>query len=75
MRTGFWWGNLQERGHFEDPNTDERIILKWIFKKFDGGVDRVDVLRIKQVAGSCERGNEPSGSIKWGEFLDLQGNC
>jgi hypothetical protein len=23
-----------------------------------------------QVAGSCEHGNEPSGSIKCGEFLD-----
>jgi hypothetical protein len=23
-----------------------------------------------QVAGSCECGNEPSGSIKRGEFLD-----
>jgi hypothetical protein len=23
------------------------------------------------VAGSCEHGNEPSGSIKDGEFLDL----
>jgi hypothetical protein len=23
-----------------------------------------------QVAGSCEHGNEPSGSIKYGEFLD-----
>jgi len=23
-----------------------------------------------QVAGTCECGNEPSGSIKWGEFLD-----
>ena len=22
------------------------------------------------MAGSCERGNEPSGSIKCGEFLD-----
>jgi hypothetical protein len=22
------------------------------------------------VAGSCEHGNEPSGSIKFGEFLD-----
>jgi hypothetical protein len=39
------------------------------------GLDRVDVLRIKQVAGSCERGNEPSGSIKCREFLDWQGNC
>jgi hypothetical protein len=24
-----------------------------------------------QVAGSCEYNNEPSGSIKCGEFLDL----
>ena len=23
-----------------------------------------------QVAGSCERGNEPLGSVKCGEFLD-----
>jgi len=23
-----------------------------------------------QVAGTCKRGNEPSGSIKCGEFLD-----
>jgi len=24
----------------------------------------------RQVAGCCEIGNEPSGSIKFGEFLD-----
>jgi len=23
--TGFWWGNLSERGHFEDPGVDGRI--------------------------------------------------
>ena len=27
-------------------------------------------LRIGQVAGTCECGNEPSGSVKCGEFLD-----
>jgi hypothetical protein len=27
-------------------------------------------LRIGQVAGTCECGNEPSGSTKCGEFLD-----
>ena len=31
--TGFWWGNLSERGHLEDPDVDERIILRWIFRK------------------------------------------
>jgi hypothetical protein len=32
-------------------------------------LDRYD-LGYGQVAGSCECGNEPSGSIKSGEFLD-----
>jgi hypothetical protein len=35
--TDFWWGNLRKRDHFEDLDIDWRIILKWIFKKWDGG--------------------------------------
>jgi len=31
--TEFWWGNLRERDHLEDPGIDRRIILKCIFKK------------------------------------------
>ena len=27
------------------------------------------------MASCCERGNEPAGSIKWGEFLDWLRNC
>jgi hypothetical protein len=30
---GFWWGNLRERDHWEDPGVDGRIILRWIFKQ------------------------------------------
>jgi len=35
--TGFWWKNLRERDYFEDPGIDGRIILRWIFKKWDVG--------------------------------------
>jgi hypothetical protein len=27
------------------------------------------------MAGSCEHGDEPSGFIKWREFLELLSNC
>jgi len=36
--TGFWWGNLRERAHWGDPGPDGRIILRWIFRKWDVGV-------------------------------------
>jgi len=29
------WGNLRERGHLIDLCIDGRVILKWIFKKWD----------------------------------------
>jgi hypothetical protein len=34
--TGFWWGNLNERDHLEEPSVDGRIILRWIFGKWEG---------------------------------------
>jgi hypothetical protein len=70
--TGFWWGNLKERNHLGDPGVDRRIILRWIFRKWDVGVwTGSSRFRIGQVAGTGDCGNEPSGSIKCGEFLDL----
>jgi len=36
VHTGFWWGNLRERNHLEDPNADRKIVIKWFFKKWDG---------------------------------------
>jgi hypothetical protein len=36
--TGFWWGHLREGDHLGYPGVDEKIILKWIFRKYDVGV-------------------------------------
>jgi len=35
--TGFWWGNLREKDHLEDPGVDRRIILRLIFRKWKMG--------------------------------------
>jgi hypothetical protein len=37
VNTGFWWGDPRERDHLEDPSLDEKIILRWIFRKWDVG--------------------------------------
>jgi hypothetical protein len=29
--------NLRDRYHLEDPGVDVRIILRWTFRKWDGG--------------------------------------
>jgi hypothetical protein len=41
--SGLWWGNLGKRDHLEDTGVDGRIVLKWIFKKWDGGMDCIDL--------------------------------
>jgi len=40
---GETWVNLNERDYLENLSLDGRTILKWIFKKHDGGFDRIDL--------------------------------
>ena len=64
-------GNLKERDHLGDLGVVGSIILRWIFRKWDVVVWTGSSWHtIGQVAGTFECGNEPSGSVKCGEFLD-----
>jgi hypothetical protein len=36
-------GDLRERDHLEDVGMDRTIILKWIFKQWDGGMHWIDL--------------------------------
>ena len=46
-----------------------RITLKWIFKKWDGEA-WTRLVWLRKGTGCCECGDEPSVSMKYGEFLD-----
>jgi hypothetical protein len=39
VHAGFLWENLGKRDYWGDPGVDGRIILRWIFRKWDGGMD------------------------------------
>jgi hypothetical protein len=38
---------LEKREHLEDLGVDGRIILRWIFRKWDGGMNWIDLARDK----------------------------
>jgi len=62
--TGFWLGNLRERDHLEDLGIDGRIIILWIFRKWDVRAWPGSIwVRIRAGGSICECGNEPSYSI------------
>jgi hypothetical protein len=39
MHTRFWWGLLKERSHLGISGMDGKILLKRVFKNWDGGMD------------------------------------
>ena len=64
-------GNLRERDHWGDPDVDGRIILKWIFRKWEGVVGTGwSWLRIGTGGGRLWVWRGTFGFQKCGEFLD-----
>ena len=62
---------MREGDHWGDPGVDGRIIIRWIFRKWDVGVwTGSSWLRLGIGGRHWDCGNEHSGSIKCGEFLD-----
>jgi hypothetical protein len=69
LHTKFWSKYLKGRDYLEDYSLDGRI--KRFLKKQDRKLWTGFIcLRIGTVGNSCEHGNEPSGSVKVGTFLD-----
>jgi hypothetical protein len=69
--TGFWWGNLKGmkllgklRRRWED---NIKIDLQ---EMGCGGMDWIKLAQDRDMAGTCECGNETSGYVKCREFLD-----
>jgi hypothetical protein len=43
VHTGFWWGDRREGDYLGDPGVDGRIILNWIFREWDGGMNWIEL--------------------------------
>jgi len=61
---------MTERNRLENAETHGKLILRWIFKKWEGEtVLDWSCSGQGQVACFCQGGNEPSGVIKSEEIL------
>jgi hypothetical protein len=69
VHTEFRWGNLRERDHLE-PVVIWRIILRWIFREWNEGMDRIYLAEDRDRWQAVVNENEPAGCIKCWEFLE-----
>ena len=51
MHTGLRWGHMTERGHSEDPGVDVKMVVKYIFKKWDGR-DSINLVQERDKCGA-----------------------
>jgi len=65
-------GKYKRQSHLEDLRVGGSILLNWILKKYDGwgGGLHSSGAGEGKVAGCFEHGDEPSVSIKCGDFVD-----
>ena len=73
-RRGIYWvlvGKPEGKIQLGDLRADRGILLRWISgKQYMGVWTGSSWLRIETDGGTCESGNELSGSRKCGEFLE-----
>jgi hypothetical protein len=63
--------NLKWEDNLEDPEVDGRIILEWILEKRSVRMWTGFIwVKVATSGGLLEYSNEPSGSIKGGEFIE-----
>ena len=70
MCTGFWWRNLRERDHWGDPDVDVRIIFRWIFRKWGGCGDWMELSQNRERWRALVSTARNLGIQKCGEFVD-----
>jgi hypothetical protein len=71
VHTGFWWRGPEGRRRLGRPRLRWEDNIKMDLQKVGWGAwTGLIWFRIGTVVSSCEYGNETSGSIKCGEFLD-----
>jgi hypothetical protein len=46
--TEFWRGNLRERNQWGDLGVDDTIILRWIIRKWDVGMDWIELAKDRE---------------------------
>ena len=74
MHKWLGWGDRRKGYHFENLGLEMRIILKWIFKKWDGEVWTVFIWIKDRWRTRVNVVNKLLDSMKCGEFLDYLRN-